>query len=342
MPTSRPPGFRLHSRAPLRGEPSLERLAAEDVTAVEDFFVACPEGIPRLEADTHSVEISGLVQRPLTLRSGDLPSLFPQVDATVTLLGAGHRRDELQRIRPIPGATPWGAGAVGTATWTGVPLGSVLEAAGVLDGARHVLLVGADGAPGASIPLELALGADVLLAYGMNGNPLPFEHGFPLRVIVPGSVAERSVKWLVKVAVEPGEPEPSDLRVAAPDNPGDGFPVGEQSVTSIICAPLDGAELPAGPTSIEGFALAGGRREVTRVDVSVDQGSTWSTATIDSGPAGAWRRWRAELDLGVGPHEIVARAWDSAANTQPEDPASLWNPGGYMNNAWHRVRVWSA
>jgi len=342
MPTSRLPDCRLHSKVPLRREPSLDRLAAEDVTPVEDFFVACPEVVPRLEADTHSVEISGLVERPLTLRSGDLPVLFPQVDATVTLLAAGHRRDELQQIRPIPGATPWGAGAVGTAIWTGVPLGSVLKAAGVLDGAHHVLLVGADGGRTAAIPLELALGPDVLLAYGMNGQPLPPEHGFPLRAIVPGSVAERSVKWLIKVAVESGEPDLGDVRVAPLDDSGDGFPVGEQSITSIICAPLDGAELPAGPTAIEGFALAGGRRAVTRIDVSVDQGSTWSTAAVESGPSGAWRRWRAELDLGVGPHEIVARAWDSAANTQPEDPASLWNPGGYMNNAWHRVRIWSA
>jgi len=117
--------------------------------------------------------------------------------------------------------------------------------------------------------------------------------------------------------------------------------LGELSVTSVITAPAPGAEIVGGSVLVQGYATAGGSRSVERVDVSTDDGQTWTTATLsesDKTPW-TWRFWEARLELPEGTHTITARAWDSAANTQPEDPRRIWNFKGYMNNAWDRVTV---
>jgi sulfite oxidase len=118
------------------------------------------------------------------------------------------------------------------------------------------------------------------------------------------------------------------------------MPLGLIAVNSDVLVPEDGAVLEAGPIEARGYAFAGGRREVERVDVSLDGGGTWVQAELgeDLGEW-AWRLWRVQLELDAGDHEITVRAWDSAAGTQPEDPAGSWNPKGYANNAWGRVRV---
>jgi sulfite oxidase len=110
-----------------------------------------------------------------------------------------------------------------------------------------------------------------------------------------------------------------------------------------VLAPADGDTVAAGSVEVRGYAFAGGERYVARVDVSLDRGATWSQAELldDLGPW-AWRHWRIALDLAPGEHEIVVRAWDSSAATQPEDEAALWNPKGYVNNARPRIRVRAA
>ena len=194
---------------------------------------------------------------------------------------------------------------------------------------------------------------DVLLAWEMNRQPLPPEHGFPLRIVAPGWIGARSVKWLSSIHVQQ---EPSDnyyqqrtYKVFPPHVDkssaewSQGLMLGELSLTSVICDPLDGGEVGVGPVRVRGYAMAGGQRTVERVEVSADNGGRWEVAELsEATPAGAWRLWEATLELPAGAHELVCRAWDSAAITQPEDPAHLWNLEGYMNNAWHRVRVWAA
>jgi sulfite oxidase len=190
----------------------------------------------------------------------------------------------------------------------------------------------------------------VLLAYEMNGAHLRPEHGFPLRVVVPGYVGARSVKWLSRVQLREA---PSDNRFQAreyrlfppyleePEDPSLEFALGELPVNAVICAPEDGETLRAGPVSVRGCTIAGGERRVERVDLSADEGETWSQAGLaeeDYRP-GAWRLWQAKLELPPGRHRIVVRAVDSAADTQPEDPRSVWNPKAYVNNAWHAVVV---
>jgi sulfite oxidase len=187
----------------------------------------------------------------------------------------------------------------------------------------------------------------VLLAWEMNGDPLPLVHGAPLRVIVPGYIGARSVKWLERIEVRstpwPGYFQHVAYRLLPQDatpGPGVGVPLGLVALNADVLSPADGETVAAGPVEICGYAFAGGERHVARVDVSVDGGANWSQAELlaDLGPW-AWRHWRATLVLGPGEHEILVRAWDSSAATQPEDEAALWNPKGYVNNARPRVRL---
>jgi sulfite oxidase len=190
----------------------------------------------------------------------------------------------------------------------------------------------------------------VLLAWEMNGVPLPRIHGGPVRIVVPGYIGARSVKWVQRVTVQ-AQPSQSyfqaeDYRLLPPDAeaaPGRGIALGPVTLTAAILAPGDGAVLPAGSTAVTGYALAGEDRSVARVDVSTDGGRTWRQATVDraAGPW-TWQHWQATLDLPAGCTEVTARAWDDAGATQPEFAASLWNPAGYDNTSWPRIRVHAA
>jgi sulfite oxidase len=180
----------------------------------------------------------------------------------------------------------------------------------------------------------------------MNGRELGREHGGPLRVVVPGYVGARSVKWIERVTVQHEESgshfQREDYRLVPADQkpgPDAGFALGELALSSEILMPFAGARVGPGELVAEGYAISGGRA-IERVDVSADGGRTWSQAELleDLGPW-AWRRWRATLEVARGPAQIVARAWDSAGATQPSDPAPLWNPGGYVNTSWPRVDV---
>jgi sulfite oxidase len=354
------PALEVLSTEPFKAQTPLARLAGAAITPRELFYVCTHAAIPQVDEETFRLEVTGMVERPLRLRLGDLKANFPEVEAAVTLQSAGNRRDELARVRPLAGQTPWGASAIGTASWRGMSLAALLAGAGPLDGAAHVAFTGLDQvamdgeqlAFGCSIPLAKAIAGDVLLAWDMNGEPLPAEHGFPLRAVVPGWIGARSVKWLRRIEVrrEPSDNAHQQQRgnklFAADVDAGNvdwsrGISLGELSLSSAICEPLDGAELQRGPVRVRGYALAGGQRTVERVEVSADNGTQWTAATLAGEAApGVWRLWEATLELPAGPHELVCRAWDSAAMTQPEDPAHLWNFLGLMNNAWHRVRVW--
>jgi sulfite oxidase len=169
-------------------------------------------------------------------------------------------------------------------------------------------------------------------------------------VVVPGYIGARSVKWLERIEVRSrpweGYFQHVVYRLLPEDGtpaPGAGMPLGLIALNSDVLSPIDGETVPAGPVEVRGYAFAGGERYVARVDVSLDGGASWSQAELleDLGPW-AWRHWRITVDLAPGEHEILVRAWDSSAATQPEDEAGLWNPKGYVNNARPRVRVRAA
>jgi sulfite oxidase len=295
------------------------------------------------------------VERELELSMSTLREAFREREETATLQCAGNRRDGLLAIRDIPGEAPWGPGATGTATWSGVPLADVLALAGPLPEAAHVGFEGVDLSSevqpaerfGGSIPLDKARRPEVLLAWTMNGEPLPPVHGAPLRVVVPGYIGARSVKWLERIELrsEPwgGYFQHVVYRLLPEDGtpgPGAGMPLGLVALNADVLSPADGETVPAGGVEVRGYAFAGGERYVARVDVSLDGGTSWRQAELleNLGPW-AWRQWRLTVDLAPGEHEIVVRAWDSSAATQPEDEAALWNPKGYVNNARPRVTV---
>jgi sulfite oxidase len=337
----------VHQREPLNAEPPREALAGAPVTPVERFYVRNHGPVPEA---TRPLRVDGLVAAPLELSLADLEAL-PRHELTATLQCAGNRRVDLLRVRDIPGEAPWGPGATGTATWAGAALADVLAAAGVDPAARHVGLTGADHAEEAdppqryeiSIPLVKALRPEVLLAWEMNGEPLAPVHGAPLRAVVPGYIGARSVKWLERVELlaeaSEGYYQATAYRLLPEDGepaPGAGIALGEVALNSDFLS----ATAAAGTAELQGYAFAGGDRRVARVEVSPDGGRHWSAAELlaDQGPW-AWRTWRVALELAPGHYELLVRAWDSAGATQPESPATVWNPKGYANSAWGRIEL---
>jgi DMSO/TMAO reductase YedYZ molybdopterin-dependent catalytic subunit len=263
----------------------------------------------------------------------------------VTFECAGNGRALLADHEP---SQPWLTEAVGTAEWTGTPLGPLLRETGLVDGAAEIVFTGADrGLQGdvlhpyaRSLSLEEALRDDVLLAYEMNGGPLPPQHGFPLRLVVPGWYGMTYVKWLLRIEATPvpfgGWQQQEAYRI-------EDMPVTRMLPRSLLVPPgipdfLSRRRfLAPGPAEVSGRAWSG-HGGVDRVEVSTDGGETWADAELDE-PLGeyAWREFRFTWDAPEGEHELCCRATDSAGNTQPLE--GTWNHGGYCNNAVQRVSV---
>jgi sulfite oxidase len=346
----------VHSTEPLNAEPPQAALAEHELTDAGTFFIRSHGPIPDVDLEAWQLRVGGLVTRPLELSLADLQRDFASHDVVAALQCAGNRRSGLMQVRDIPGELPWGPCATGNARWTGARLADVLAAAGTAPGAEHVAFAAPDMSDavsppqpfGASIPLDKAMREEVLLAWEMNGQPLPRVHGAPVRVVVPGYIGARSVKWVEQVTVQA---DPSDNYFQAIDyrllpadadpsaaGPGAGLSLGPLAVNSGILTPDEHGRVPAGPVTVTGYALAGDERQVARVDVSADGGLSWVQARLDEELSPwSWRRWRATLQLPPGHAEVTARAWDTAAGVQPENPAQLWNPQGYANTAWARL-----
>lgn len=348
----------VHGNSPFNAEPPPAALAGSDLTPIDAFYSRNHGEVPRIDPGEWRLTVGGLVGRTLELSLDDLRTFEPHsVDATLQC--AGNRRAGLTEIRPIEGEDPWGPCATSTAQWGGVRLSDVLGRAGIdaADG-LHVEFLAPDvtdlatppQAYGSSIPLAKALSDEVLLAWEMNGEPLPPVHGGPVRVVVPGYIGARSVKWVQSLAVRNSPSDnyfqsvayhllPADVDPATAA-PGAGIPLGSVALNGDILTPDDGARVPPGPLEVSGYAYAGDDRGVARVDVSADAGSTWQQAELaPQRSPWTWRLWRATVQAQPGSLDLVARAWDTTGAVQPESPVSVWNPKGYANNSWARISV---
>jgi sulfite oxidase len=333
---------------PYNAEPPPELLRASFITPKELFFSRNHAPVPEVNPASFELVVDGLVERPLCLSLDALHTQFGRAELVATLLCAGNRRTELFELGPIPGEVPWGNEAISTAHWAGVPLREVLAAAGVLPPAQHVAFLGLDQIAkadttfgfGGSLPIAKALRPEVLLAYEMNGEALPPLHGFPLRVVAGGYIGARSVKWLAHIHVQAA---PSDNYYQAHAYklfPPEATPetadweqapmLGPINLNAVIMQPLPHETVRAGSVGVRGHATPAEGASITRVEVSPDGGGPWVAARLVG---------TATLELAAGEHELVARAYDSHGHTQPADPRTTWNFKGYMNNAWHRVRI---
>jgi DMSO/TMAO reductase YedYZ molybdopterin-dependent catalytic subunit len=320
-----------------------------DLTPAGLHYVLVHYDIPLVDANSWRLSVEGAVSAPVSLSLADLRAR-PRTTLPVTLECAGNGRALLD---PRPVSQPWLQEAVGTAAWTGTPLRGVLEEAGVDDAAVEVVFTGLDrGIEGEveqdyerSLPLQEAMRDEVLLAYEMNGQPLPPQHGYPVRLLAPGWYGMTHVKWLCRIAVvtQPfeGYQQVRGYRLRTTEEDA-GEPVSRLLPRSLM-VPVGIPEfmtrsrtVDAGPLEIEGRAWSG-LGEVVRVDVSVNGGTTWAEAALEEASPFAWRRWIFPWDAERGDHELCCRATDVTGATQPLDPA--WNLGGYLNNAVQRVPV---
>jgi DMSO/TMAO reductase YedYZ molybdopterin-dependent catalytic subunit len=322
-----------------------------DLTPIGLHYLLIHFDIPHVDAAAWRLEIGGEVQRPLSLSLDELKER-PMVSIACTLECAGNGR---ARLTPRPLSQPWLEEAIGNAEWAGTPLAPLLEEAGIEDSAVEVLFTGLDrGVQGEaehayerSLPVEEALRPEMLLAYEVNGHPLPPQHGFPLRLIVPGWYGMTHVKWLERITLidEPfeGYQQAKQYRMKqSEDEAGD--PVTRMLPRALLVPPgiPDFPDrrrfLEPGSCLLEGRAWSGWA-PVTRVEVSVDGGRTWKDAALDE-PVGefGWRRWTFQWDdVEPGEYELCSRATDGAGNVQPVE--AEWNYGGYVNNAVQRVAV---
>jgi DMSO/TMAO reductase YedYZ molybdopterin-dependent catalytic subunit len=319
-----------------------------DVTPPGLHYLLDHFDIPAIDGDSWHLRIGGAVQRSLELNLRALRRA-PNISVTVTLECAGNGRSLL---KPRPLSQPWMLEGVGTAVWTGVPLAYLLTQAGVDEDAVEVVFTGADaGIQGGvrqqfarSLPVSEALRPDVVLAYRMNGAELPPQHGYPLRLVVPGWYGMASVKWLssIKVLTKPFEGFQQSVAYRYQRNADDaGTPVTWTKVRSLMVPPgvpdffTRERVLPAGPVMLTGRAWSG-HGAVQRVEVGID--GKWAPAQL-AHPAApfAWCAWSMPWVADPGQHELSCRATDASGATQPLDP--VWNYQGMGNNVVQRIKV---
>jgi DMSO/TMAO reductase YedYZ molybdopterin-dependent catalytic subunit len=321
------------------------------ITPIGLHYLLIHFDIPRVDPSHWQLAIGGHVRRPLTLTLDDIKS-HPSVTRAVTLECAGNGRANLS---PRPLSQPWLFEAVGTAEWTGTPLKPLLDAAGPLEGAVEVVFTGLDrGVQGGieqhyerSLTVADAAREEVFLAYAINGQPLPPQHGFPLRLVVPGWYGMTHVKWLRSITVVTSpfrgyQQEPAYHVTSSWDELGE--PVTRMLPRSLMVPPgipdfmPRTRQLGLGPCILEGRAWSG-RGRIVRVEVSTDGGGAWADAELgENDGAFAWQSWRFAWNVDrAGEYELCCRATDSAENIQPLD--APWNAHGVCNNQVQRIKV---
>jgi len=322
----------VRDESPLNLEMPFETLEGF-LTPTEAFYVRTHFPIPSIDRNAWWLHVEGEVDNPFAINYEQLLEL-ESITIPVTLECAGNSRNFLD---PKVKGVQWHLGAVGTAEWTGTPLSTLLERAGVKANAREVILEGTDGGaledpkspPGQlhfarSIPVEKAR-ADVLLAYKMNGSDLPPEHGFPVRAIVPGWYAMASIKWLQRIIITDqrftGYYQTIDYAYwKRRAGVAELTPLTEMQIKAEIAKPAEGETVPANSSVRVHGAAWTSDGQITKVELSTDRGATWNeTSLLGTAKASAWRLWEFnwQTPAAAGSQTLMARATDSLGHTQP-------------------------
>lgn len=348
-------GLTLLNDRPVNAETPPE-LLDDAVTPTSRHFIR-NNGIPPENVDPESwtLTIDGFVDNKLELSIADLREQFEVVTLQLTLECGGNGRGFFD---PPAKGNQWTYGAVACSEWTGVRLKDVLKKAGVQSNVVYTAHYGADGHLSGDpdklpisrgVPIEKAMTDTILIAFEMNGEALHPMNGAPLRLVVPGWPASTAQKWLTRIELRDQVHDgpkmtgtsyrvPAYLVAPGQDVPEEDFVIIERMpVKSLVTFPANGADIGT-ETEVRGHAWSGDR-SISKLDVSIDFGTTWQTAELDD-PVndGAWQSWRTKVSLPqAGYYEIWARATDSEGDMQPF--AIAWNPKGYLNNTMHRVGV---
>jgi sulfite dehydrogenase len=327
------------------------------ITPNDAFFVRYHlAGLPLdIDPDTYRVEVKGRVDKPLKLSLGELKAM-PSIEIVAVNQCSGNSRGFFM---PRVAGGQSGNGAMGNARWKGVPLKAVLARAGVQKDAKQVVFNGLDKAVLDKTPdfvkalnLDVANNGEVMLAYSMNGQDLPFLNGFPVRLVVPGYYGTYWMKHLSEISVIDHVFDGFWMKTAyrIPDNdcnctepgtpPKTTVPIGRFTVRSFITSLANDAKVPAGPITLKGIAFDGGTG-IKEVAVSTDDGKTWAPARLgqDLGKY-SFREWQLPVTLSAGPHDLKVRATSNGGQSQPLTP--LWNPAGYLRNVVETVHVTAA
>ncbi|KZF19229.1 hypothetical protein L228DRAFT_205096, partial [Xylona heveae TC161] len=364
----RDPRLSPHSDRPCNSETPASELVTF-ITPNSVFYVRNHLWVPPDDGDSHkiTVELYDGTTKDYTLE--DLRKTFQSHKITATLQCSGNRRKHMTLGARSTNGLQWDVGAIGTAEWTGVRLRDVLRDAGLdvedlPEDTKHAQFVGEE-AYGASIPIEKAVDkrGDVLLAYEMNGEPLPRDHGAPVRVIVPGHVAARSVKWVNKIIMSDEESTSQwQRRDYKCFGPNEGSKPDWEKARSIQEMPVQSAitsvkefsshepearslirvyGLEEDSIALQGYAFSGGGREIIRVDVSADNGHTWHQAELTNSDAKghkswAWKQWTLVMPKRLAGRWFIVKAIDEAYNCQPDSYDPTYNFRGNLTTAWHR------
>ena len=328
------------------------------ITPNNAFFVRYHlAGIPtEIDPDTYTVEVKGKVEKPLKLSLADIKRL-PSVEIVAVNQCSGNSRGFFE---PRVAGGQSGNGAMGNARWRGASLKAVLDLAGVQKTAKQVTFNGldmpiVDKTPDfvKALDIDVARNGEVMLAYSMNGQDLPFLNGYPVRLVVPGYYGTYWMKHLSEINVIDTVFDGFWMKTAyrIPDNdcnctepgtpPKSTIPIGRFTVRSFITSVLDGASVKAGQQiTLRGIAFDGGTG-IKSVAVSTDDGKSWTDAKLgqDLGKY-SFREWTLPVTLAAGPHVLMARATSNGGKTQPMQP--LWNPAGYLRNVVEKTRVTAA
>ncbi|ETI21467.1 hypothetical protein G647_07814 [Cladophialophora carrionii CBS 160.54] len=356
---------------PYNGEPPKRLVTAKPITPTSLHFIRNHGGIPDIDADAWELTLDGLVKHPrkFTLKDLQNEELFPRMEKLVTIQCSGTRRVEQIQMYAGEGDeminAPWAEGAIGTSRYVGVSLKKVIkQCGGMAEGGKHLEFHGADTYFKqnelmnylVSVPWSKVKANEVMLAWEMNGEPLPKIHGYPVRLVVMGYIGARSVKWVYRIR---GLAQPTRAPVQSKEYlyfnqqvgkhnqlPVNGIQIQEMPVSSAIMSPwTKQVVVHDGKIQCQGWAYSGGGRWPERVELSADGGFSWYEVPPEKLSAKhkfAWRTWEYELPCDVeGWIEIVVRCWDNSLNTQPLDVRNSWNWGLHVTSSCHRVKIYS-